>query len=107
MIEDYLDDLAKYSPADVEYACRKYRQDPENKFFPKSGELIGILTPKRAVWDTPPSKLPVFRSPPALTGPKPKLRSVAEILRESGHTVAAERWKARTGSSSEPKVSGS
>lgn len=92
VIEDYLDDLAGFEPWQIERACMEFRRQPENKFFPKSGELLGILRPKSA-WDTPPSRLPKFRSPPALTGPKPKLRSVGDVLRDHGHGGAAERYE--------------
>jgi hypothetical protein len=96
IMEDYLDDLEKYSPADVDYACRQYRKGPNSEFFPKIGRLLEILNPPRPAWDLPESKLPKFRSPPQLTGPKPKLKSVAEILRESGHAAAAEKWTNRS-----------
>lgn len=92
VIEDYLDDLADFLPSEIERACMTFRRNPENKFFPKSGELLGILNAK-SVWDTPPSRLPKFRSPPALTGPKPRLKSVGDVLRENGHQLAADKYE--------------
>lgn len=40
---DYLSDLSGYSPDSIEAACVSWRRKPEAKFFPRSGELLGIL----------------------------------------------------------------
>lgn len=95
VIENYLSDLEGYTPAEVDAACAKYRQLPTSEYFPKPGQLLAILNPAPKYPDIPPRRLPTFRSAPQLTGPKPKLRSVAEILRDSGHVSAAEKWEAR------------
>lgn len=91
LMEDYLSDLSGYSPAQVERACAEYRQNPANKFFPHSGELMGLMGHGKTEYR---SRLPTFRAPPALTGPRPRFKSVAEVLRENGMGAAAEKWSA-------------
>lgn len=90
VMEDYLDDLAGHDPMAVERACIEYRKNPENKFFPKSGEILGILN-AGAKYETR-SYLPTFRAPIAIEGPRGKTKTVAEVLRDNGYKQAAERW---------------
>lgn len=94
VIEDYLDDLRGYSPTQIERACMQFRKRPDSTFFPKSGQLLGILGADREL-DPPRSRLPTWRAPAALMAPRGKLKTVAEVLRDSGHTVAADRWEWR------------
>jgi len=93
LMADYLDDLVEVSPNQLERACMEFRKKPESTFFPKIGELLAIINPAPQYPDIPPRRLPTFRSAPALTGPKPKLRSVAQVLRDTGHFAAADRWE--------------
>lgn len=95
VIADYLDDLAGYTATQVERACMQFRKLPDSKFFPKSGELLVLLS-GRSSFDMPPCRLPTFRAPLALTGPRGKMKSVADVLRDTGHAAAAEKWEARS-----------
>lgn len=91
LMEDYLSDLSGYSPAQVERACAEYRQNPANKFFPHSGELLGLMGHGKTEYR---SRLPTHRATPALTGPRAPVKSVAQVLREHGMTAAAKKWDA-------------
>lgn len=90
VMEDYLDDLAGYTPTQVEWACIQYRKSSDSKFFPHSGELLGLMG--HGKYEEPRSRLPTFRAPPALTGPRGKTKSVADVLREHGYARDAEKW---------------
>lgn len=91
VMEDYLDDLAGYSPTDVERACIQYRKSPDNKFFPHSGEILGLLGHRKA--EEPRSRLPTWTTPKyLLEAPRGNLKSVAEVLRGHGFERAAEKW---------------
>lgn len=97
VIEDYLDDLRGYTPSEVEKACVRYRKEPDSKFFPHSGELLKLLGAKSS-WAAPEHRLPTWTTPKALLErPRGKMKSVADVLRDNGMTVAAERWEARSG----------
>jgi len=89
MIADYLDDLRGYSAARVERACREFRQNGENKFFPKSGEILDLM---KDCYALPPSHLQPFEGLPALEGPR-ATKSVAQVLEEHGFIGAAMKWK--------------
>lgn len=52
LMEDYLEDLRGYSSNQVESACRNYRRDPENKFFPTPGQLIDLI-PRASPFTSP------------------------------------------------------
>lgn len=39
-LRDYLEDLSSFNAAEVENACRAWRQNAENKRYPRSAELI-------------------------------------------------------------------
>jgi hypothetical protein len=39
----YLEDLQELSPDELSLACRQYRSNPENKFFPLPASLIAIV----------------------------------------------------------------
>ncbi len=43
LYEMYLDDLRVYSFYDITKACAKFRQNADNKFFPTSGQLRGLI----------------------------------------------------------------
>lgn len=43
LYEMYLDDLSVYSFYDITKACEKFRQNADNKFFPTSGQLRGLI----------------------------------------------------------------
>jgi len=88
-IAAYLEDFRKLSVYQVEMACREYRRNPENKFFPTPGQLLDLTKDKFA--DTP-SRLPRFEGYPALEGPR-ATKSVAQILEEHGFTGEAAKWK--------------
>jgi hypothetical protein len=40
LFEDYLDDLGPYPASEISVACKEYRLNPENRFFPSSGWLV-------------------------------------------------------------------
>lgn len=51
---DYIEDLAELPPDLLDEAIRRYRRDPSAKFFPRSGDLLGLInvdwqTRRRAV----------------------------------------------------------
>jgi len=87
LLQDFLHDLQRYSPSDIEYACEAYRRDPANKFFPTPGALLGIL--KR--YDTCEPSLPRYQAPLQI-GMKLATKSVAQILHENGFEKAAQAW---------------
>lgn len=43
LYEMYLDDLRVYSFYDICKACEKFRQNADNKFFPTSGQIRGLI----------------------------------------------------------------
>lgn len=91
LMGDYLNDLAAYSPDDVEAACESFRRNPDNKFYPRVGELLAILKPKRDQFDKP-SHLPKYSTPREMLYPQKPLPSVAEVLRKHGFERTADRW---------------
>ena len=97
VMDDYLMDLANFTPTEVERACMEYRRKPGSEFFPKISQLLEILRPAKPAWDGQPrSCLPRYeRSQFMLSGPKPKLKSVGDVLRQHGYAAAAEQWEAR------------
>lgn len=42
MIADWFEDVKHLPAATIEAACGKWRRDPENKWFPTSGQLLAI-----------------------------------------------------------------
>lgn len=48
LFEDFVEDLREFRDDEVEKACRLYRQDGQNQFFPKPGQLREILLKERA-----------------------------------------------------------
>lgn len=42
---DMIEDLEHLPPDILEEVCRRYRRDPEAKFFPRSAELLAIAEP--------------------------------------------------------------
>lgn len=44
-IDMFSDDLMSLSPTELTQAIISYRRNPENKFFPLPGQLIGIIRP--------------------------------------------------------------
>jgi hypothetical protein len=42
---DYIEDLADLPPDILDAAIGQYRRDPERKFFPRTGELLGLAAP--------------------------------------------------------------
>jgi hypothetical protein len=92
MLGDYFEDLAAFTPADIEAACAAYRRNPENRYFPRAAELLAILKPKSDPMDRGP-RLQVFRGYPEPA--RRATKSVAEVLREHGFNNAADRWGSR------------
>lgn len=90
---DYLEDLAHYGAERVEEACRRWRCDPANKFFPRPGEMLALIQPKSA----PPVERhasQTYRAPRMIEHAR-KLPSVAEVLRRHGHASDAMQWDLR------------
>ena len=79
LIADMVDDLASFGISDVERAIKEYRTNPENRFFPNSGQLIAILQPPA----NPRRRLELFRDYPETNGPR-ATKSAAQILAEHG-----------------------
>lgn len=90
LLADFYDDLGKFTPAEIQTACARWRRNPENRFFPTPGGLLGLLTPK----SDPPHHLKLYRAPPALSPPR-ATKSVADVLRENGYIVQAKSWATR------------
>jgi hypothetical protein len=44
LLDDYVNDLAKYPIDLIRIACVKYRQNANNLFFPKIGQLIELIS---------------------------------------------------------------
>lgn len=47
LLGDYLEDLRGKTALEVESACREYRLGHENKFFPRSAQLLEIIETQR------------------------------------------------------------
>jgi len=91
VIDDMLADLDGLSAYQVEDACANYRRDPANKFFPTPGQIIEALRGKHS---EPPRRLQEY-DPKEFAGPRINAtRSVAQVLRDTGHGRAAENWQA-------------
>lgn len=63
LFADFAEDLRDYPIDRIEDACRAYRRDPENRFFPTPGQLRAYI-PKPPV-DTGPKVLPYSARPTA------------------------------------------
>jgi len=46
LLEDYIEDLSDFPEQAVLDACKEYRLDPDNKFFPKSAVLVSLCKNK-------------------------------------------------------------
>jgi hypothetical protein len=100
LLLDMLEDLEGYSPEKLRDACRQYRTNPENRFFPSSGQLIGIMRPE------PQRRLQTFKSSMYGIGcGEKKLPSVAAVLRKNGHHAAADRWELKSSNPHRPSES--
>lgn len=86
LLADYLDDLHGYSVEAINAACTQYRRNPENKFFPRSGDLLALLKPK----SEPRHHLQPFRGLPVIEAPR-ATKTAAQILAEHGFTLASAR----------------
>lgn len=47
LIANLVEDLEEYPIVDIENAARSYRRDPKSRFFPKPGELRGLIAQAR------------------------------------------------------------
>lgn len=47
MVLDFIEDLADYTVAEIETAIREYRQDIENRFFPRTADILEICRGNR------------------------------------------------------------
>lgn len=93
LLVDMLTDLERFSSADVERACMRWRTSAE-RFFPTSGQLIEMI--QGASFSSPPRRLQLFKGYPEPE--QQATKSVAQVLREHGHDKAAdgyEAWKRR------------
>ena len=50
-LEMYSEDLMNLTPEELVFAIKAYRQNPDNKFFPLPGQLIGIIKPPMTATD--------------------------------------------------------
>lgn len=88
-----LEDLSHLSAAEVLIMCRRYRADGENRFFPTPGQLMATMKEKPVV---PRSNLPKYSKDEFVNHQAAaNLKSVAQVLREHGHDLAARKWEAR------------
>lgn len=92
ILEDMLEDLAHLTPAEVQIACRRYRADGNNRFFPTPGQLLLAFTPP-ALPAIQRSSLKRFDSTEFNAPRCEKLKSVGQILRENGFGAAAGKWE--------------
>ena len=86
LLQDFLQDLERYAVRDIEYACKVYRQNPENKFYPTPGQLLGILG-RYETKET--GRLEAYRAPQIEM--RQATKSVAQVLLE--HGFSAHGWK--------------
>jgi hypothetical protein len=47
MVLDFIEDLADYTLAEIETAIREYRRDTENRFFPRTADILEICHENR------------------------------------------------------------
>ena len=94
VLQDFLYDLRAYEVRDIAHACDRYRQGPENRFFPTPGQLLAILKPAQAEPEERHARRP-FRSDYRMIGMKQATKSVAEVLADHGFTVDAKAWERR------------
>lgn len=99
LIEDFLDDLETWSVYSVERACRAYRNNPENRFFPTPGQLKGELDKleEQSIRSHRASQ-PAFKATDymRLTGPNAEakhLEPIGDILRRNGEPEAAAYYE--------------
>lgn len=43
LFADILDDVREFSVDEIDEACKTYRRDAANKFFPKSGDIRALI----------------------------------------------------------------
>jgi hypothetical protein len=77
LLADILSDLVAFSPAEINRACAEWRSSPANRFFPTSGQLIGLMRP----YSEPRRRLATFKAVPEIEGPR-ATKSAAQILAE-------------------------
>lgn len=74
LFNDYLDDLSPYPAQMIAEACREYRLDPKNTFFPSSAQILALVNQR---W------YPVNK----------RLKTIERLLAEAEHARAAVQVK--------------
>jgi hypothetical protein len=88
LIQDMLEDLDTFSVREVELAIKTYRQNAENRFFPRGADLRKIILD----WRGP----AVQRLPKHTAYPRPErpaTKSVGQVLRDNGLEASARSWE--------------
>lgn len=80
LYEDYIQDLQQYPAHLLEAACREYRRNVENRFFPKVSELIALVNPK---WLELKSKLATIEKILSGRTEKPKSEPITDDMWQS------------------------
>lgn len=88
LFSDLYSDLADFSPNEISTACATWRRNPENRFFPTSGQLIGIMRP--TVPSEPRLRLEPFKDYPKIEGRR-ATKSAAQIIAEHGFSQPMPR----------------
>lgn len=52
-LQTYIEDLGAYTDLELANACRKYRQNGDNRYFPNPGQLLELLKNPFADTDAP------------------------------------------------------
>lgn len=89
LLADFLSDLEPYTVLEIQTAIATYRRDPDNRFFPTPGALIGIMDRHRRERSAQRgSRLPTFRASdyPEISSDQRPRRTAAEILAAHGKT---------------------
>ena len=77
LLADILRDLVAFSPAEINKACAEWRSNPKNRFYPTSGQLIGLMRPH----SEPRRRLATYAGSPQIEGPR-ATKSAAQIIAE-------------------------
>jgi hypothetical protein len=83
LLADFLEDLEDYTPAEVAEACKIYRCNSENRWFPTPGMLLAIL--KRYEMSKPKGIAAQPNTNLQIDYARGPFKSVAEILKAAEH----------------------
>jgi hypothetical protein len=81
LIVDMVTDLDEYPIGQIAWACTAWRQKPDANYFPRSGQLIGLIkqAADRSIANARANR-PAFRADHQIEGPRVKLKHWRDIL---------------------------